>query len=91
MVEGSRNPAEWIVVTGDRGLASRVRAAGGKVSSPADFFARFGRDAGAGEARPETGAASTSTTGCAGSTTTGTGSECYDSAEVIAASKGGLP
>jgi len=54
-VESSRTPAECIVVTGDRGLASRVRAAGGKVSSPADFFARFGQNAGAGEARPETG------------------------------------
>jgi hypothetical protein len=30
------------VVTADRGLASRVRDAGGKICSPADFFARFG-------------------------------------------------
>jgi hypothetical protein len=41
-VERARAPAEMTVVTADRGLASRVRDAGGKICSPADFFARFG-------------------------------------------------
>jgi hypothetical protein len=42
-VESSPAPGECIVVTGDRGLASRVRDAGGKVAAPDEFFARFGR------------------------------------------------
>lgn len=41
-VAGSKVPAESIVVTADRGLATRVRDAGGRVVSPAEFFARFG-------------------------------------------------
>ena len=39
----ARAPGECIVVTADRGLAARVREAGGKVCSPEDFFSRFGR------------------------------------------------
>ena len=46
-VARSRAPAECIVVTADRGLAARVRDAGGKVCPPDDFFARFGRGGGA--------------------------------------------
>jgi hypothetical protein len=49
-IAGSPNPRETIVVTADRGLAARVRDAGGKVLGPDDFFARFG---GAGDAAPE--------------------------------------
>jgi len=44
-VASRRSPAEAIVVTADRGLARRVRDAGGKVCAPDDFFARFGRGA----------------------------------------------
>ena len=44
-VAGSKVPAESIVVTADRGLGARVRAAGGKVVSPDAFFARFGQGA----------------------------------------------
>ena len=47
-VARSAAPGECIVVTADRGLAGRVREAGGKVCRPEDFFARFGRGAGAG-------------------------------------------
>ena len=39
----SKAPGECIVVTADRGLAARVRDAGGQVCRPEDFFARFGR------------------------------------------------
>jgi hypothetical protein len=39
----ARAPGEMTVVTADRGLASRVRDAGGKACSPEDFFARFGK------------------------------------------------
>ena len=46
-ISRSRAPAECIVVTADRGLADRVRGAGGKVCRPEDFFARFGRGPGA--------------------------------------------
>jgi hypothetical protein len=42
-LERSRAPAETIVVTADRGLANRVRDAGGKVCAPDEFFSRFGR------------------------------------------------
>jgi hypothetical protein len=42
-VAGSSAPGECIVVTADRGLAGRVRDAGGKVCSPEDFFDRFGK------------------------------------------------
>jgi predicted RNA-binding protein with PIN domain len=42
-VASARRPAESIVVTADRGLASRVREAGGKVLAPSEFFERFGR------------------------------------------------
>ena len=48
-VERARAPGEMTVVTADRGLASRVRDVGGKICSPADFFARFGRGAAAAE------------------------------------------
>ena len=41
-VAGSKVPAESIVVTADRGLAARVRDAGGRVVSPETFFSRFG-------------------------------------------------
>lgn len=46
-VASRRAPGEAIVVTSDRGLARRVRDAGGRVCRPADFFARFGRGAAA--------------------------------------------
>ena len=55
MVARARTPGECIVVTGDRGLAARVRDAGGKVTSPQEFFARFGKRAAAGEDRAEAG------------------------------------
>jgi hypothetical protein len=42
-LERSRAPGETIVVTADRGLASRVRDAGGKLCTPDEFFSRFGR------------------------------------------------
>lgn len=41
-VERARAPGEAVVVTADRGLAIRCRDAGAKVSSPDEFFARFG-------------------------------------------------
>ncbi|MGE5414818.1 MAG: NYN domain-containing protein [Syntrophomonadaceae bacterium] len=41
-VSGSRMPGEAIVVTADRGLAARVRDAGGRVLAPEAFFARVG-------------------------------------------------
>jgi len=41
-VAGSKTPAESLVVTADRGLAARVRDAGGKVVPPEAFFSRFG-------------------------------------------------
>jgi len=41
-VERAAVPGEAVVVTADRGLASRCRDAGAKVCSPEDFFARFG-------------------------------------------------
>ena len=44
-IERARAPGEAIVVTADRGLASRCREAGAKVSSPEEFFARFGTGA----------------------------------------------
>ena len=52
-IAASRAPAEAIVVTADRGLAARVRDAGGKVLAPAAFFERFGAGAG-GKAQTET-------------------------------------
>ena len=42
-VASARRPGESIVVTADRGLASRVREAGGKVLAPSEFFERFGQ------------------------------------------------
>jgi hypothetical protein len=42
-VESASAPVESIVVTADRGLAARVRDAGGRVMAPDEFFARFGR------------------------------------------------
>ncbi len=47
-IEESAAPGEMIVVTADRGLAGRVRSAGGKVLSPSEFFDRFGARASAG-------------------------------------------
>jgi hypothetical protein len=41
-VAGARSSVEMIVVTADRDLSRRVRDAGGKVCTPADFFRRFG-------------------------------------------------
>ncbi len=41
-VERAKAPREAVVVTADRGLASRCRDAGAKVCSPDEFFARFG-------------------------------------------------
>ena len=46
-VERAKAPGEAVVVTADRGLASRCRDAGAKVSSPDEFFARFGTGAAA--------------------------------------------
>ena len=45
-IEKTRSPGEMTVVTADRGLARRAREAGAAVSTPQDFFARFGRTAG---------------------------------------------
>jgi predicted RNA-binding protein with PIN domain len=50
-VESARAPGEMTVVTADRGLSRRVRDAGGKICSPADFFARFGTSRQPDEAR----------------------------------------
>lgn len=44
-VEQAAAPRDWIAVTDDRGLADRVRSAGGRVSSVSDFWARFGASA----------------------------------------------
>lgn len=52
-VASLRAPGEAIVVTSDRGLARRVRDAGGRVCRPEDFFARFGRGADARGSTPE--------------------------------------
>jgi hypothetical protein len=41
-VAQARTPREMVVVTSDRDLARRVRDAGGVVSTPDDFFRRFG-------------------------------------------------
>jgi hypothetical protein len=55
-VERAATPAEAVVVTADRGLASRCRDAGAKVCSPEEFFARFGAAAaGSGREREATG------------------------------------
>ncbi len=51
-VASMRAPREAIVVTSDRGLARRIRDAGGKVCAPDVFFARFGRAASAGGKAP---------------------------------------
>jgi len=53
-VAASRAPRETIVVTADRGLALRVRDAGGQVLGPDAFFARFGGAADAGPDRAPT-------------------------------------
>ncbi len=50
-IAGSKAPGEATVVTADRGLAARVRDAGGKVLSPEAFFSRFG--AGVAAAAPQ--------------------------------------
>jgi hypothetical protein len=39
----ARSPGEMTVVTADRGLARRARDAGAAVSTPEEFFDRFGR------------------------------------------------
>ncbi len=54
-IAGSRAPGETIVVTADRGLAARVRDAGGKVVPPDAFFARFGGGGGDAASKPESG------------------------------------
>lgn len=41
----SSRPQEMIVVTADRDLARRTRDAGGRVTSPSDFWKRFGAPA----------------------------------------------
>lgn len=41
-IERAAAPGETVVVTADRGLASRCRDAGAKVCSPDEFFSRFG-------------------------------------------------
>ena len=41
-IRKSRAPGELIVVTADRDLSGRSRAAGARVTPPAEFFARFG-------------------------------------------------
>lgn len=43
-VAASRSPRECVVVTADRELSRRARDAGAKVTSPSEFFARFGAD-----------------------------------------------
>jgi hypothetical protein len=53
-VTAAKAPGECIVVTADRGLAARVREAGGQVCAPEEFFARFGRGSG-GEAKGSAG------------------------------------
>ena len=50
-IRKSRAPGELIVVTADRELAGRARAAGARVTPPADFFARFGAGGDAGGGR----------------------------------------
>ncbi len=54
-VERAAAPGEMLVVTADRGLASRCRNAGAKVSAPDEFFARFGTGAAAAPGREATG------------------------------------
>ena len=43
MVRGSAHPGQVTVVTGDQGLAARVRSSGGQVRSAAQFAAALGR------------------------------------------------
>jgi hypothetical protein len=45
-VQRASAPAEMVVVTADRGLARRVRDAGGAICEPSRFFEKFGRGAG---------------------------------------------
>ncbi|HEY3202678.1 MAG TPA: NYN domain-containing protein [Thermoanaerobaculia bacterium] len=54
-VERARAPREAVVVTADRGLARRVRDAGGRVWSPAQFFERFGGEHGPRAERQDVG------------------------------------
>ena len=44
-IERSSAPGELVVVTADRGLARRVRDAGGATCEPSRFFEKFGRGA----------------------------------------------
>jgi len=41
-LRASKSPVQITVVTADRGLIARVRDAGGKTMTPADFWSRFG-------------------------------------------------
>lgn len=41
-LSASKDPGQIIVVTADRGLASRTRDAGARAISPSDFWGRFG-------------------------------------------------
>ena len=52
-VENAADPASMIVVSADRELQRRVRAAGGKTCGPTEFFQRFGRRAPRGSSAPE--------------------------------------
>ena len=54
-IRASRAPKEAIVVTGDRGLAERCRAAGASVCPPEEFMARFGKRGGGPAGARETG------------------------------------
>jgi hypothetical protein len=52
-VERAGDPASMVVVTADRELRRRVRAAGGKTCAPGEFFERFGRREPPGSSAPE--------------------------------------
>jgi predicted RNA-binding protein with PIN domain len=43
MIGGARSPADWIVVTDDRGLADRARALGARREAIAEFLKRLRR------------------------------------------------
>jgi hypothetical protein len=43
-IAASRSPQEIVLVTADRGLASRARDAGASVLDPSAFWERFGRE-----------------------------------------------
>ncbi len=52
-VESAADPGSMIVVTADRELQRRVRAAGGKTCAPSEFFERFGRRRPEGSSAPD--------------------------------------